>query len=78
MSISKQDKELAKAAVALYRATEFGCVPANRDTDEELAKDCVKYAADWMEMFHYCAADDSQAIADYVFSDLGLDHSKFV
>lgn len=76
MAISKQDRELAKAATALYRAAELGCVPDSRDTDEELADFCIKTASDYMESFDYCCPDDTQAIADYVYSELHLDHSK--
>lgn len=76
MALSKQDRELAKAAVALYRAAELGCVPDSRDTDEEFANFCIKTVSDYMESFDYCCPDDMQAIADYVYSAFQLDHSK--
>lgn len=76
MTISKQDRSLATAAVALYRAAEFGCVPDNRDTDEAGVDDCIETVRGYMESFHYCGVDDMQALTDCVYTKLSLGHNK--
>ncbi len=74
--MSKQDRQLALAAVALYRAAEFGIVPDNRDTDEEAADDCIRVVTEYIEMFEYSGVDSPQVLADYVYHTLNLDRSK--
>ncbi len=76
MTLSKQDKYLGDAAVSLYHAAEEGCVPANRDTDEEDAAFCIRIVTDYIETFHYCGVDNEEGVANYVFSVLKLDRSK--
>ncbi len=76
MSLSNQDRQLAIAATALYYAAEFGCVPDDLDSDEGHADLCIRTVTDYIEGFDHCSVDDSQALADAVYTRLKLDHNK--
>jgi len=71
----KQDRELAKAAIAMYRAAEFACVACEK-TNEEFANDCIYYACQFLEHYEVYDEADTQVIMDCVYDVLDLDRGK--
>ncbi len=73
--MSPQDKELAKAAVALYLAAKHGIPPADREDGEDLANACIGATKLFIENYYH-EADNPQAVACYVYTELRLNHSR--
>ena len=74
--MTDRDKSIAKAAIELFRAVKVSAGRSSVLEAEGEADACIVAIVEHVERFDYCSADDTQAIACFVYDVLELDHSK--